>query len=358
MKILFIQHSPVDHVGAHYYFPVMLAKVGHEVMVVAPVGGDSEGYLDAGIELIQVNLDASWFFAVRQAGLNFRPDIVHVFHHASCGLYPLLIRKKGMAPKFFLDIRSPLLKKGFMRLLVQTKNRLEIYFYHSILTHSVKSGYTVVGKARQLTTIPPGVDFSILMPLNQERTRTERLRLVYVGSVDPKRQLEKMILGVVKAAQVVRLTLDIYANGQSAEYLKKLVEILGGREYIKFKGMVRQETIFQVMSDYDAGLAYVPEELYDFAPPLKTIEYLACGLPVIATATEGNKHFIDDGKNGVLTGWAPESYAEGIMRLARCSGPVMSPSEMRKSVEKYNWKNIVSETLIPAYHRLFSSSGY
>lgn len=352
MRVMFIQHSPTGSMWAQYYFPAILARLGHEVLVVAPAGGDVEGYASAGIGLSQVEPGMSWFAAVRQASLSFRPDIVHVFFHAMCCLYPLLIRGKGLAPKFVLDIRSPLLKKGLVRYLIQIKNRMEIYFYHSILTHSIKSGYTVVGKTRRLTHVSPGVDFSILPSLCTERPRTETLRLVYVGSVDQKRQLEKMILGVVKAAQNVRLTLDIYADKQSSENLQKLVEASGAQDYIHFMGMMKRDVLFTAISEYDAGLAYVPRELYDFAPPLKTIEYLACGLPVIATATEGNRQFIEDGKNGVLTGWAPDSYAEGIIRLAQGSGVSMTPAEMRQAVEKYNWGKIVSETLIPEYRRV------
>lgn len=356
MRVMFIQHFPASLVCAQYYFPAILAKMGHEVMVVAPAGGDVEGYTSAGIVLSQVEPDMSWLVAVRQAGLSFRPDIVHVFFHAMCGLYPLFIRGKGISPKFILDIRSPLLKKGLVRHLIQIKNRMEIYFYHSILTHSIKSGYTVVGKTRRLTHVSPGADFSMLPLLCTARPRAETLRLVYVGSVDQKRQLEKMILGVVKAAQDVRLTLDIYADKRSSESLQKLVEVLGAQDYIHFMGTVKLEVLLSAMADYDAGLAYVPKELYDFAPPLKTIEYLACGLPVVATATEGNMQFIEDGKNGVLTGWAPDSYAEGIIRLAQGSGVSMSPAEMRRSVEKYNWEEIVADTLIPEYWRLMGAS--
>lgn len=356
MRVMFIQHSPTSSIGAPYYFPLTLAKLGHEVMVVAPAGGDVVGYASAGIGLCQVEPGMSWFAAVRQTGLSFKPDIVHVFFHAMCGLYPLLIRGKGLAPKFVLDIRSPLLKKGLVRHLIQIKNRFEIYLYRSILTHSIKSGHTVVGKTRQLTHVPPGIDFSILPSLGVQRLRAETLRLVYVGSADWQRQLEKMILGVVKAAQGVRLSLDIYANKQSSENLQKLVEASGAQDYIHFRGMIKQEAIFAVMPDYDAGLAYVPKELYDFAPPLKTIEYLACGLPVVATATEGNMQFIKDGQNGVLTGWTPDSYAEGIIRLAQGSGVSMSPAEMRRSVEKFNWEEIVADTLIPEYRRLMGAS--
>lgn len=356
MRVMFIQHSSTSLVCAQYYFPAILAKMGDEVMVVAPAGGDVEGYAHAGIQLTQVNPEANWFVSVRRAGLSFRPDIVHVFHHLMCGLYPLLIREKGLAPKFVLDIRSPLLKKGLVRYLIQIKNRMEIYFYHSVLTHSIKSGHTVVGKTRRLTHVPPGVDFSILPSLVAERSRTETLRLVYAGSADRKRQLEKMILGVVKAAQDVRLILDIYADKQSSENLQKLVEASGAQDYIHFMGTVKLEVLLSAMAEYDAGLAYVPKELYDFAPPLKTIEYLACGIPVIATATEGNRQFVEDGENGVLTGCSPDSYAEGIIRLARSAGVSMTPAEMRRSVEKFNWENIVAGALIPEYQRLMGAS--
>jgi glycosyltransferase involved in cell wall biosynthesis len=62
-----------------------------------------------------------------------------------------------------------------------------------------------------------------------------------------------------------------------------------------------QHQLRKVIWDHDLGVAFVPDEgMYRPQVPLKAVEMLACGLPVIATDTNGNREIIQDSENGYI----------------------------------------------------------
>ena len=108
----------------------------------------------------------------------------------------------------------------------------------------------------------------------------------------------------------------------------------------------------------DIGLAFVPiTPEYNSQPALKTLEMLSSGKPVIATATDGNRYFIQDGVNGMLVMDNYKDIADAILEL-------VDNQDLRKrlgrasrvSVEKYDWSQIVENKLIPLYRDLVNIS--
>ena len=94
-------------------------------------------------------------------------------------------------------------------------------------------------------------------------------------------------------------------------------------------------------------------DIYNIQPPLKTLEYLASGLPIVATDTAANRIFIKDGINGVLVSDDEESIFNGIDRLLsdeKLRNLLSSNAKMSSSV--YDWDVAVQNYLEPAYHNI------
>jgi glycosyltransferase involved in cell wall biosynthesis len=360
MNILFVQRAQLGRHGMAdaFYYQIKLAELGHSVMVMAAAGGDASAHIAAGIRVLEVERGRAWLGSLRKAARDFQPDIVHVFIHAGCGLYPLVMKRgRKSGTKFVLDIRSPLLRKGMLRKLVQFKNRLEVLPYHAIFTHSIASGRSVIGDSRGMILTPPGVDFSILPALAERGDRVLRggLKLVYVGSMDVKRKLHNMVQAVMMARQTIELSLDLYGDGNAMPGLMQLVKGLGAESYIHFKGRIERARLFECIPEYHAGLSYIPGDLYDAAPALKTLEYLACGIPVLATSTSGNRLFIEEGRNGVLVGEEAPAFAEGIKTLVNSGVLDRAATALRDSIAGYDWNHIASEIILPEYRKLLVS---
>lgn len=112
-----------------------------------------------------------------------------------------------------------------------------------------------------------------------------------------------------------------------------------------FLGKVPYEDVPDYLVNSDIGLAYIPKtKIYDVQPPLKTFEYLAASLPVVATNTLGNLEIIKDGINGLITLDNCQDFAEKIIRFLKDS---QLRSQIKNnainSIIKYDWKNNVDE---------------
>ena len=126
--------------------------------------------------------------------------------------------------------------------------------------------------------------------------------------------------------------------------------IVSSSSNVCFKGIVDRKYLFGKLPEYDLGLSYIPSGIYETAPALKTLEYLACGLPVLATNTHGNRMFVKQGINGFL---ADESlFAQQIVEIVSQVELPEIRQNARVSVASFDWKKIVNERLLPVYRNL------
>lgn len=354
MKVLFIRKTKLGAPGAAvtYFFPKYLKRLGHDVAIIAKEGGDSSLLRGLGVDVCEVSPNENWFNAVRKYVKKFNPDIVHVFIHAGCGIYPLICKGKSNKQKFVLDIRSPLLKTGVGRVISRLKNIFEPALYDVITSHGIESARTVIGNRAGVMWVPPGVDDELLINKNK-RISTEIKRLIYIGSLDGKRKLKEMIRAVSIASKDVNLVFDIYGNGTGEAELEDEIIRQGMEHVIHLKGAVPRKKLFEIIPEYDLGLVYIPSGLYETAPPLKAIEYLANKVPVIATDTLGNRVFVEDKVNGLLVNETAECFALGIIDYFNDKTLKFS-NDAYDQIMKYTWSNIVSNFLMPVYKKCVS----
>ncbi len=357
MKILFVRPTPVGAPGemAAQAIPVMLCSLGHSVTMIAKTGGDATALRQAGVNVVEVEGWGNWFRTQYYTINEVTPDIVHVFIHAGCGLYPFLF-KFICHSKFVLDIRSPLLSTGFRRLVTQFKNRFEPLGYDLITAHSIGSAWTVLGQRSDIHYIPPGVYLDKVPVRAICERHSELIKAIYIGSLHKLRQIPKLISAFILANGngKKQMCLDVYGQGEDQDIIQKIIDQNNMSSSIKLMGVIPQEDLLSILGNYDIGLAYVPQHtVYDPAPPLKTVEFLAAGLATVATNTPGNALIINHGENGILAEDDPESFAEGILCIAQnYELRYRLAAQSRSSVEMYDWRQIVQQKLLPLYQNL------
>jgi len=334
------------------YFIQNVAKLGVSVGVICKSGGDQSAVRACNVEVFDTPLNGlSWFLNVQEIIKSFSPNIVHVNSHLGCGVYPCLSRYKGV--KFLLDIRSPQVRKGIVRALIVIKNQLEVLGYDKIAGHGIESAQTVIGKWHHgIHWLPPGVDLSCI-PLKPDTFKQqEPLKFIYIGSLHRIRKVQQMVGAFMSACKSANITLDIYGAGDMEDVLKQTVRDAKMTNLINFKGLVDRQLLFQRLGDYDVGVAYVPSDLFETAPPLKTMEYMVAGLPVLATDTIGNRLFIRDGENGLLAEENMESFSSAIQQMVAKYSEMKKPSYLRKLADDYDWNVLVASRLIPLYQEM------
>lgn len=119
------------------------------------------------------------------------------------------------------------------------------------------------------------------------RLRRGRRHLVaYLGVMGPQDGVD---LAVRAAAHVVHglgrsdVTFAFLGGGDSYEDLVALRDRLGLRDHLELPGRVPDDLVLDVLSTADVGLSPDPKNpLNDVSTMNKTLEYMACGLPVVA----------------------------------------------------------------------------
>jgi len=357
MRVLFISHTPLGRPGSasKYYFPAKLSELDFEVGLLGAYGGIADDVITNSDVTI---FEGHWSGPVTRALYvnnivkSFKPDIVHVFFHRGCVLYPILTTGKAI---WLCDIRTPLLRTGLTGKAIRISNRIEVGPYRSVLAHNIESARTMIGNNIDIGLLSPGIDLNAIPDCQRDTKQSSAdatFRLLYIGSLDKRRQLLPMLEAVKLLLTKISISLDIYGEGDDEYNLIKWTKINQLDKKIHFNGIVKREHLYKLMCQYDIGLGYVGPEIYQYAPALKVLEYLASGLPVVATDTPGNRLFVRTGINGILTEHSANAFADGIFQIFQQITNSGFNKTIRASVEQFDWQRIITNRLLPEYSNL------
>jgi glycosyltransferase involved in cell wall biosynthesis len=137
--------------------------------------------------------------------------------------------------------------------------------------------------------------------------------------------------------------------------LSELIRGLGLQAHVSLDGQVPYGQVKAHLADARVGVVtFLPYSNNRSCLPNKLFEYMACGLPVVASDFPLYRDVVADADFGVLVNPAkPESVAEGITRLV--SDPARS-AEMSANAraafrDRYNWES-ESRKLLGLYARI------
>lgn len=143
--------------------------------------------------------------------------------------------------------------------------------------------------------------------------------LVFAGAIDFNMDFEPLLLALKKLKDHnIPFTLDIYGEGKNTPVLKKRISSHGLAKKIIFKGLVSNTQLNKQLPKYMIGIA--PYSLNkDIKAPdhafhgtdltLKIVEYIASGLPVIATRLYEAFDVIKQKKFGFLANTSDAWYS-------------------------------------------------
>jgi len=212
-----------------------------------------------------------------------------------------------------------------------------------------------------ITVIPCGINLELFRPLDRAMAR-ERLglngdrHLLFVGRIEPLKGVDRLLraMNYFNGGHQPRL-LVIGGDENSQQELERLRDLAGElhlEDRVSFLGMVKQAELPFYYSAAD--VCVVPSYYESFG--LVTLESLACGTPVVATAVGSAASVIRQGKTGyIVPDNNPGLLADSIRKAfsLRENGDGLA-SLMRTSLERYRWpviaRAVVREcrSLLPA----------
>lgn len=364
MRVMYIIRGAFGMFGtnASYMFPSTLAK-DHEVVVLAPKEGDKSGEVVYFNRHLQVRpLHSKGVYArLSEACMHideFKPDVVHVFYHPEALLYPFMARRLAKhKARWIVDVRSPITSdRWLVKQNAYWRARFLQRYVDAIVTPAADIAKTLFpSPSHPLQILPIGIDFSAIRP-REISSCTHIQRFVLVSAVAQKRQIDIIVRAFQALTQrtSTAITLDIFGGGNALQSIRKLVRDLDMDSRVSVHGLVDQKTIFDRLADFDAGIAYVPKNFYDMAPPLKTLEYAAAGLPILASDTAAHREFSSAGLRLSCFENNTESFCRAALALLEKGSSPTDLENNRKVVMRYDWKEIVRRDLLPVYNGFLS----
>lgn len=247
------------------------------------------------------------FLVLAKKSFRERYDVIHVHSVPDFEVFAALV-PKWMGSKIILDIhdivpefyaskfRTNRDSRVFKTLVLL--ERLSIAFsdhviianhiwYKTLISRSV-----VPGKCTVVMNYP---DISIFR--RSERTRNDgKFVMVYPGSLNWHQGLDVAIKAFAKiAGRYPETEFRIYGEGGEMNALKELVGELNMTERILFPGTKPLHEIAVVMAEADLGI--VPKRAVSFgneAFSTKIPEFMAVGVPVIASSTMIDRYYFND----------------------------------------------------------------
>ena len=294
-------------------------------------------------------------------------DIIQIHHTCSYFLLiKLSIRKKA---KFIFHITSyPISQNKIERNRKMLSNFIQSLFLDKIIIQSTELKEKLFGfkNLKKAEIVPVGFNGKIFYKIDNEtrnnirkilNIESDNKVLVYCGAISKYRNLEVLIDAFLNVNKIIpRSKLLMIGDGDNLELLKKLVKKNGIEKDTIFTGKIDHENVAQYLGAADIGISFVPiNENYNYNPPLKTFEYLACGLPTIATKTLSNNKIIKNNTNGILVNDTSDDIAYSIIKLINNKKKIEVLREnSRNSIKNYDFKKITKQKLIPIYNSLLN----
>ncbi len=169
------------------------------------------------------------------------------------------------------------------------------------------------------------------------------LRVGFVGTLKPWHGVEVVIDAVASLGE--RATLTLIGDGPEGPALRQRAADRGIE--VEWAGAVLPEHIPALVAGLDVGVAPYPAGAGYFSP-LKVYEYLAAGLPVVASAVGQVPDILDDGVTGLLVEpGSATALADALARLA--DDPAlrlrMGAAARADAVARHDWNRVLARIL-------------
>lgn len=237
-------------------------------------------------------------------------DVV-LFHQISAlWMLPALVYRwllRSAQPKFVMDTRDLM---DVTAISVKARLRMAFYgFVYRMAPHAFDGQTTITQRMAELVSIPPsqlwgiwpsGVELERYKASSANRTWPEPgepIRLMYVGILLEKRNPALLCEAVLKAVKDgMNFELVFIGSGPEREKLVKYAAKSDG--CIRILDPIPHSEIASSLASAHIGVTSLPEPddaKYEASSPIKLFEYMAAGLPILATTNICHLDVVDRG---------------------------------------------------------------
>lgn len=252
-------------------------------------------------------------------------DVV-LFHETSVlWLLPVRIVRNmtgARRPLLVLDIRTLFMPgrldlRGFLRKIFRNLSMSASQWVDGYLTITARMADSLRIPPERLWGVwPSGVEPGRFIPARKTRRwpLAEPIRLVYIGSLHYERNLLTLCRAVGRANEAgMAFQLILIGDGTQRGELEQFAA--GNEAQVQVIPPVPHENISGFLARAHVGVLPFPdEEKFRVSSPIKLFEYMAAGMPVLATRIACHTDVVGDG-NYVF--WAEDAGEQGLLEALR-----------------------------------------
>jgi glycosyltransferase involved in cell wall biosynthesis len=170
--------------------------------------------------------------------------------------------------------------------------------------------------ARLSAVVPNGVDFDRFHAASLFHS-DHPPTLIYTGSLDERWGVDLPIRAMpLLRRQIPEIRLLIAGRGPAEQELRQLALSMRVNDCVRFEGFVPHQDLPNLLAQADIGVATSRSVSFrQYASPLKIVEYMATGLPVICSGGGEAEQMIKESGAGTNIPYESESFAEAVQSL-------------------------------------------
>ena len=175
--------------------------------------------------------------------------------------------------------------------------------------------------AKLTAVIPNGVDFDCFYAANQLR-KPHPPTLIYAGSLDSRWGVDLSIQAMPLVRRMLPdIRLRIAGRGPAEPDLRRLAKSHGVDDCVRFEGFIPHADLPYLLAQGDIGVATSRREPFrQYASPLKIVEYMAAGLPVICSGGGEAEQMTEESRAGANIPFDPEAFANAVRAIMASPG--------------------------------------
>jgi len=292
----------------------------------------------------------------KSAALSLRKSyvVVHVNNMPDFLVFSTLVPKL-MGAKVLLDIHDPMPNtfaskfksgdNGFFFKLLLWQEKLSAWYADRVLTvHDPVKDLILVkhGLSRDSIQVVANFADDQVFALNPHYQADGRLRLIFHGTILERYGLRTLVQALFLVRNKDRMSVKIIGEGDFSDELKRLIAAAGLEHFVNFDNrFYPMHDIPRIISDANIGL--VPLEISsitNYALPLKLLEYISMGLPVITVRNAAVSYYFGENDCFYFQPGDPESLRTVLDRLAEDPALLMRYHERAVLLrEKFRWSD-------------------
>lgn len=378
MKIAIIQNVTINDHRSIYNDGIArgLIKKGHKIDLILQKSNEISqfGSTNYNIEEVSGGTYSIWGqikFILGSFTLFLKKnyDVVHCKNPFSSLIGILFLKKIGVVrSKIIYDIRGLWIDFGvhaghYPQFLGKVLTNIAIFFMKrcdavifisdELQKELINRGYK---KNKFNAVIGEGTDLKKISDLKKDEIK-EKFRIKgkvigYLGTISKARESERIIESfdhVRKKIDDISLIMIGPIAPNEKDYFCGIMKEKNLEKKVFFTGFIpSHDNAIQYLKSCDVSVSYHEKNLpiYNVAVPIKILEYLASGVPIVVPDHKMYTNILTHGKDAYITEKNPKKFAEGIIKVLEDKKLAKKLSENgKKTAEKYDFEEITEKVM-------------